>query len=49
MTPDKRKKLKKVGWKVSSANEFLGLSAAKSAHIIQKPALSKSLKNKRVK
>ena len=49
MTPDKRKKLKRAGWKASSANEFLGLSAAESAYFAQKLALSKSLRNKRIK
>lgn len=49
MTPDKRKKLKKAGWKVSSADEFLGLSPEESAYIALKLALSESLKNKRIK
>jgi hypothetical protein len=49
MTPGKRKKLKKTGWKVGSTDEFLGLHTGESANIVSKPALSKSLKNKRIK
>ena len=49
MTPDKRKKLKKAGWKVDSADAFLGLSAGESAYIEMKLALSASLKNRRIK
>lgn len=49
MKPDKRKKLKKAGWKIGSTEEFLGLSAEESAYIAMKLALSDSLKNKRIK
>jgi predicted transcriptional regulator len=44
----KRTKLEKAGWKVGSAEEFLGLSEQESAYIEMKLALSEALKRKRV-
>jgi len=44
----KRTKLEKTGWKVGSAEEFLGLSEQESAYIEMKLALSEALKRKRV-
>lgn len=49
MKPAKRKKLEKAGWKVGTADDFLGLTVEESAYIAMKLALSESLKNKRLK
>lgn len=49
MKSAKRKKLEKAGWKISSTDEFLGLTAEESAYIAMKLALSESLKSKRIK
>ncbi len=49
MKPDKRRKLEKAGWKIGSADEFLGLSAEESEYIDLKLALSASLKKTRMK
>lgn len=49
MKPAKRKKLEKAGWKIGTADEFLGLTAEESAYIAMKLALSESLRNKRLK
>ena len=48
MKASKRTKLEKAGWKVGSAEEFLGLSEQESAYIEMKLALSEALKRKRV-
>ena len=48
MKASKRTKLEKTGWKVGSAEEFLGLSEQESAYIEMKLALSEALKRKRV-
>lgn len=48
MKASKRTKLEKAGWKVGSAEEFLGLSEQESAYIEMKLALSETLKRKRV-
>jgi DNA-binding XRE family transcriptional regulator len=45
----KRNKLEKAGWKVGSADDFLGLSPEESAYIDMKLALSRSLKERRLK
>ena len=45
----KQKKLERAGWRVSSADEFLGLSAEESAYIEMKLALSDALKKARAK
>jgi DNA-binding XRE family transcriptional regulator len=44
-----RAKLEAQGWKVGSADEFLGLSPEESAYIEMKLALSKLLKQQRLK
>jgi DNA-binding XRE family transcriptional regulator len=44
MTANKRKKLEAAGWKVGSANEFLGLSDEEAAFVELKLTLSASLK-----
>jgi len=48
---DKRKKAKlaKRGWKTGSVAEFLGLSAEEVAYVEMKLALSKELKDRRVR
>ena len=47
MKQSKRTKLESKGWKVGSAEEFLGLSAEESAYIEMKLALSEKLKQRR--
>ena len=49
MKVSKRKKLEKAGWKVGTVDDFLGLSPEESAYIDMKLALSRSLKEKRIK
>ncbi len=49
MKANKRQRLEKAGWKVGTADEFLGLSADEAAYIEMKLALSESLKQKRIK
>ena len=49
MKANKRKKLEKAGWKVGSVEDFLGLSPEESAYIEMKIALSRSLKERRIK
>jgi DNA-binding XRE family transcriptional regulator len=51
MTMDKRKKAKlaKRGWKTGSVADFLGLSAEEVAYVEMKLALSKELKERRVR
>ena len=49
MKVSKRNKLEKAGWKVGSADDFLGLSPEESAYIDMKLALSRSLKERRLK
>ena len=49
MKVSKRKKLENAGWRVSSADEFLGLSPDESAYIDMKLALSETLKEERIK
>jgi DNA-binding XRE family transcriptional regulator len=46
---NKRKKLEKAGWKVGTVDDFLGLSPEESAYIDMKLALSRSLKERRIK
>lgn len=48
MQQGKRKKLEAAGWKVGSADEFLGLSPEESAYIGMKLALSHSLHQRRL-
>jgi len=45
----KQNKLEKAGWKVGTVDDFLGLSPEELAYIDMKLALSRSLKEKRVK
>jgi len=45
----KRKKIEKAGWKVGSVEEFLDLTPEEAAYIEMKLALSKSLKERRLK
>ena len=47
MKQSKRARLESKGWKVGSADEFLGLSAEESAYIEMKLALSEKLKERR--
>jgi DNA-binding XRE family transcriptional regulator len=47
MKQSKRTKLESKGWKIGSAEEFLGLSAEESAYIEMKLALSEKLKQRR--
>ena len=49
MKSNKRKKLENGGWRVSTADEFLGLSSDESAYIDMKLALSETLREERVK
>jgi hypothetical protein len=49
MKPAKRRKLEGAGWKIGSADDFLGLSAEESAYIELKLALSETLKRRRLK
>ena len=49
MKANKRKKLEDAGWRVSTTEEFLGLSAEESAYIEIKLALSEALKEARAK
>lgn len=49
MKVNKRKKLENAGWRVSSAEEFLGLSQEESDYIEMKLALSEALKEERTK
>jgi DNA-binding XRE family transcriptional regulator len=44
MKQSKRAKLESKGWKIGSAEDFLGLSAEESAYIEMKLALSEKLK-----
>jgi len=45
----KRRKLENAGWKVGSVDEFLELSPEESAYVEMKIALSKFLKETRIK
>ena len=47
MKQSKREKLQSRGWKIGSAEDFLGLSAEESAYIEMKIALSEKLKQRR--
>jgi ribosome-binding protein aMBF1 (putative translation factor) len=47
MDKNKRKRIEAAGWKVGSANEFLGLSAQESAYIELKLQLAKDLQKRR--
>lgn len=47
MRKTKRERLEKAGWRVGSADEFLGLSAEESAFLDLKMALSESLREQR--
>ena len=49
MKASKKQRLEKAGWKIGTADEFLGLSAEEVAYIEMKLALSESLKKKRIK
>ncbi len=49
MKANKKKRLEKAGWKVGSADEFLGLSPEESAYIELKLTLSHSVKQSRIK
>ena len=43
MKADKQKKLEKAGWRVGSASDFLGLTAAEEAYVEMKLALAQEL------
>lgn len=49
MKASKKQRLEKAGWKVGTAEEFLGLSAEDVTYIEIKRALSESLKKRRIK
>lgn len=49
MKQSKRQKLKRNGWRVGTASDFLGLSAEESAYIEMKLALSETLREEREK
>lgn len=49
MKADKRKKLERAGWRVSTTVEFLGLSEEESSYIEMKLALSETLREERAK
>ncbi len=49
MKANNQKKLEDAGWRVSTTEEFLGLSAEESAYIEMKLALSEALKEARTK
>lgn len=49
MLKEKRKKLKKKGWKIGSVDEFLNLSQEETAYIELKLKLSANLKKLRTK
>lgn len=49
MDKSKKEKLKSKGWKIGSAQDFLGLSDEEIAYIELKLALSRSLKERRQK
>jgi hypothetical protein len=49
MKPTKRKRLEASGWKLGSAQEFLGLSDEETAFVELKLTLSASLKKCRTK
>jgi len=49
MQESKRKQLEAAGWKIGSADEFLGLTKDESAYIEMKLALSHSLRQRRLK
>ena len=44
---DKQKRLKKAGWQIGSASDFLGLSAAESAMIEMRVSLAAALRDRR--
>jgi len=48
MDAAKRKRLEAMGWRIGSAEDFLGLSASESAYIEIKLNLGKNLKQKRL-
>jgi DNA-binding XRE family transcriptional regulator len=47
MKQSKRAKVESKGWKIGSADEFLGLSAEEAAYIEMKIALSEKLRQRR--
>jgi ribosome-binding protein aMBF1 (putative translation factor) len=49
MRKAKRERLEKRGWKVGTAEEFLGLSPAESAYVELRLRLSESLRKQRLK
>lgn len=49
MKVSKQRKLEKAGWKVGTVDEFLDLTPEESAYVEMKIALSKSLKQRRIK
>jgi ribosome-binding protein aMBF1 (putative translation factor) len=49
MKASKRQALEKAGWKVSSTDEFLGLSKEESAYIEMKLSLAEALRKQRLK
>jgi DNA-binding XRE family transcriptional regulator len=49
MKETKRKRLEEAGWKVGSAEEFLGLTEEEAAFVEMKLALSETLRERRSK
>lgn len=49
MKPSKRKKLEGAGWRVSTTEDFLGLSEEESAYLEMKLSLSEALREARAK
>lgn len=49
MKVSKRRKLENAGWKVGSVDEFLELTPEETAYVEMKLALSKFLKERRIK
>ncbi len=49
MRSNKKRRLEAKGWKVGSANEFLGLSSQEEAYIEIKLRLAESLRNQRLR
>lgn len=49
MNTTKRKKLEAAGWRVGSADEFLGLTPEESAYVALKLALSHGLRERRTR
>jgi DNA-binding XRE family transcriptional regulator len=47
MTPEKQRKLEAAGWRVGSADDFLGLTPEETAYVDLKLSLSRGLRERR--